>query len=69
MSLLRKILVVLAGGGLLVAGLGMIVLPGPALLVIPTALSVLAFEFHWARRMLRWLRQCFKAFSSPKAAK
>ena len=52
MSLLRKLLVALAGAGLLVAGLGMIVLPGPALLVIPAALSILAFEFHWARRML-----------------
>jgi len=34
----------------------MIVLPGPALLVIPVGLSILATEFPWAKRYLRRCR-------------
>lgn len=35
------------------AGLAMTVLPGPALVVIPTGLAMLAAAFGWARRLLR----------------
>lgn len=69
MILARKILIALAGGALLVAGLALLVLPGPAILVIPAALSILAFEFLWAQRMLSWLRARFKAFAAPATAK
>jgi tellurite resistance protein TerC len=31
----------------------MIVLPGPALVVLPAGLALLATEFVWARRLLR----------------
>ena len=31
----------------------MIVLPGPAVVVIPAGLAILATEFLWARRALR----------------
>ncbi|WP_348650829.1 PGPGW domain-containing protein [Thermodesulfovibrio sp. 1176] len=30
----------------------MLVLPGPAFLVIPLGLGILAIEFSWARRLL-----------------
>jgi len=43
---------VTAGFTLLVAGLVMLVLPGPALVVIPIALAMLALQFAWAERML-----------------
>ena len=33
-------------------GLALIVLPGPAALVIPLGLVMLSFEFAWARRLL-----------------
>ncbi len=69
MNLLRKLLVVVAGSVLLIAGLAMLVLPGPAILVIPAALSLLAFEFPWAQRMLSWMRARFKALGAPAAAK
>jgi Putative transmembrane protein (PGPGW) len=36
----------------LVAGVALIVLPGPAVLVIPLGFAILATEFHWARRLL-----------------
>jgi uncharacterized protein (TIGR02611 family) len=66
MTALRKTLVALAGGSLLLAGLAMLVLPGPAFVVIPAALAILAIEFAWARRWLAWLRERFKALAGRK---
>lgn len=43
---------VLAGFVVLAAGLAMLVLPGPALLVIPVGLAILSLEFAWAARAL-----------------
>ena len=57
MTVLKKTLVALVGGSLLLAGLAMLVLPGPAFVVIPAALAILALEFIWARRWLAWLRE------------
>ena len=37
---------------MLVAGVALIVLPGPAVLVIPLGFAILATEFPWARRLL-----------------
>jgi hypothetical protein len=37
-------------------GVAMIILPGPAFLVIPAGLAILALEFVWARQWLRSLR-------------
>ena len=42
----------------------MLVLPGPAVLVIPFGLTILAIEFAWARR---WLAQMRQAFEEGKA--
>jgi uncharacterized protein (TIGR02611 family) len=50
---LRRFFVALIGGTVLVIGIAMIVLPGPAMLVIPAGLAILATEFLWARRALR----------------
>lgn len=42
----------LAGFTILLAGIAMLVLPGPGLLVIVVGLALLAVEFAWAERML-----------------
>ena len=68
MTAFKKTLVALVGGGLLLAGLAMLVLPGPAFVVIPAALAILAIEFVWARRWLAWLRERCKKLSSNKTA-
>jgi uncharacterized protein (TIGR02611 family) len=47
-----RILYVLVGFTVLVGGLAMLVLPGPAFLVIPIGLAILALEFTWAEAML-----------------
>ena len=67
MTVLKKTLVALAGSSLLLAGLAMLVLPGPAFVVIPAALTILAIEFVWARRWLAWLREQLKAFAANKS--
>ncbi len=50
MTYLRKFLVAIVGGIILAIGVAMIVLPGPAVLVIPAGLAILAVEFAFARR-------------------
>ena len=67
MTALNKTLVTLVGGSLILAGLAMLVLPGPAFVVIPAALAILAIEFAWARRWLAWLRDRLKAFHANKS--
>jgi tellurite resistance protein TerC len=52
----RKIVVAVIGGTVILVGITMIVLPGPAILVIPLGLAILATEFLWARRWLKRLR-------------
>jgi uncharacterized protein (TIGR02611 family) len=51
-SKLIRALYVVAGFTILVAGLIMLVTPGPAFVVIPIGLGILALEFAWAEAML-----------------
>lgn len=53
----RRMVVGIVGTTILLLGLVMIVLPGPAVLVIPLGLGILAAEFTWARSWLERLRQ------------
>lgn len=48
----RRILISIVGVSVILVGLAMIVLPGPAFIVIPLGLGILATEFIWARRLL-----------------
>ena len=48
----KRIIRIVVGFTLLLVGLLLIVLPGPASVVIPLALAILAGEFVWARRLL-----------------
>ena len=48
----KRLVVIVIGFTILVAGIAMIVLPGPAIIVIPVGLAVLATEFIWARKLL-----------------
>ncbi len=48
----KKIFVLIAGSLVLLLGLALIFLPGPAMLVIPLGLAILATEFKWAKDAL-----------------
>ncbi|HEX4638939.1 MAG TPA: PGPGW domain-containing protein [Chthoniobacterales bacterium] len=50
---LRRIVVGIIGGTIVLFGIALIFLPGPGSLVIPIGLVVLASEFTWARWILR----------------
>jgi uncharacterized protein (TIGR02611 family) len=48
----KRIVILVVGVTLVIVGIVMIVAPGPAIVVIPLGLAVLATEFVWARRLL-----------------
>jgi len=50
---LRKLVIAILGGTVLLIGVALIVLPGPAFIVIPIGLAILATEFAWARSMVK----------------
>ena len=54
---IKRFFVGAAGGIVLVAGFAMIVLPGPAIVVIPLGLAILAVEFAWAKRWLEKVKR------------
>jgi len=49
----RKIVIAVIGTTVLLIGVALIVLPGPAFIVIPIGLSILASEFIWAQRVIK----------------
>ena len=53
---LRKLIVAVIGSTILLLGVAMVVLPGPAFIVIPVGVGILATEFAWARRAVRRAR-------------
>jgi uncharacterized protein (TIGR02611 family) len=61
----RRIVIFIVGCAMLITGLAMLVLPGPAILVIPAGLGVLSLEFAWARRWLHHLRDRFATTTRP----
>ena len=52
----RRIVVAVVGTTVLLLGVVMIVMPGPAFVVIPLGLAILSIEFAWARNWLRKVR-------------
>jgi uncharacterized protein (TIGR02611 family) len=57
---LKRAIVAVVGFTVLLVGIAMIVLPGPAFIVIPLGLAILATEFVWAARLLQRARARFK---------
>ncbi len=51
-----RVVILTVGMTVLSLGIALIVLPGPAVVVIPIGLAILATEFAWARRWLQRLR-------------
>ena len=53
----KRLIVIVVGFTVLVAGVAMIALPGPAVVVIPIGLAILATEFIWAKRLLDTVKE------------
>ncbi len=61
---IRRLIVAVIGFTVLLIGIALIVLPGPAMLVIPLGLLILATEFVWARRLLKRFKETVKNFNT-----
>lgn len=57
----KKIIVAVIGFTVLFIGLLLIVLPGPAFIIIPIGLAILATEFVWARKLLKKIENRLKS--------
>ena len=53
---IKKVIIAIVGFIVLLTGIILIVLPGPASLVIPAGLAILATEFVWARNLLNKIK-------------
>jgi tellurite resistance protein TerC len=56
-KMVRKIVIGIVGMSVLCVGAAMIFLPGPAIVVIPVGLAILATEFAWAKVLLNKLKE------------
>jgi uncharacterized protein (TIGR02611 family) len=56
-KVVRRVIVSVIGLTVLLIGVALLVLPGPAFMVIPLGLAILACEYAWARRWLRKVRR------------
>ncbi len=56
-KVVKRVIVSIIGATVLLIGIALLVLPGPAFLVIPIGLAILATEYAWARRWLKKARQ------------
>lgn len=53
----RRLIVTIVGTTVVLIGIITLVTPGPAFIIIPTGLAILATEFVWARRLLKRVKQ------------
>ena len=56
-KVVRRVIASVVGATVLLIGIALLVLPGPAFVVIPVGLAILATEYTWARRWLRKVRR------------
>jgi tellurite resistance protein TerC len=56
-KVVKRVIVSVIGATVLLIGVALLVLPGPAFIVIPVGLAILATEYAWARRWLKKARR------------
>jgi tellurite resistance protein TerC len=57
LKIVKRVIVSVVGATVLLIGIALLVLPGPAFVVIPIGLAILATEYAWARRWLKKARE------------
>jgi uncharacterized protein (TIGR02611 family) len=63
----RRVLVLVLGAALMLAGLVLIIFPGPfSIPLFLLGLSVLSWEFPWAKRVLFQVKHKIKAFTQAR---
>lgn len=61
-----RLIVLVVGMTVLLLGIAMIVLPGPAFVMIPMGLAILASEFVWAARLLHKVKERAQTFANGR---
>ena len=56
-KIVKRVMVSVVGATVLLIGIALLVLPGPAFVIIPVGLAILATEYAWARRWLKKARR------------
>ncbi|HLE40284.1 MAG TPA: PGPGW domain-containing protein [Nitrospirota bacterium] len=56
----KRLIIGVTGFSVLLIGVAMIVLPGPAIIAVPLGLGILATEFVWAARLLKTIKSKFQ---------
>lgn len=67
LSRARRLIRIVIGLTVLIVGVGMVVLPGPAVVVIPIGLMILATEFVWARKLMQRFEERVNALKNGAA--
>jgi|OpeIllAssembly_1097287.scaffolds.fasta_scaffold310333_2 uncharacterized membrane protein len=63
LSKARRLIIAVIGFTVLFIGMALLVLPGPAIIVIPVGLTILATEFVWARTILKKVKNGMRSIS------
>jgi hypothetical protein len=64
---MARIARITGGIGLIIAGIFMLVLPGPGIITIIGGLALLARDIAWAGRLRDWVRKRFAGVASDQA--
>jgi hypothetical protein len=71
--LVKRIAIIVAGSVVTLVGIAMLVLPGPAIIVIPLGVSILSTEVPMARRWMdkakEWVRKKKRELATRRAMK
>ena len=65
----RRIAILCGGSLLVIAGIVLLVLPGPGVPLIIAGLALLGTQFEWARRASGWMRDRLRAVISALKAR
>ncbi len=65
---LRRAIILLVGTTVVIIGIIMLITPGPAIVVIPLGLAILATEFVWAKRLLAKFKEKFVQYRKETMA-
>jgi uncharacterized protein (TIGR02611 family) len=57
---IKRVVIIVVGFTVLFVGIALLVLPGPAFIVIPLGLGILASELLWARNLLKIIKKPFQ---------
>jgi tellurite resistance protein TerC len=57
---IKRFIVIVVGFTILFVGIALLVLPGPAFIVIPLGLGLLATELLWAKSLLKSIKKPFQ---------